>query len=170
MSELGEAARSMWDNGLRIIPLQPRGKKPLMSWKEFQDREPTEEEIDGWWAKWPNANIGVVTGINCIVVDADTNDTIRWIGDNLPPTPWKVKTARGAHFYYGINGVVPNSVNEKGKVDIRGRGGYVVAPPSVHPSGKLYEWKIDSGCMITMADELPTLPLGTSMPFVLPLV
>lgn len=158
MSELGEAARSMWDNGLRVIPLKPRGKKPLIAWKEFQEREPTEEEIESWWTKWPDANVGVVTGVNCIVVDADTNDTIRWISDNLPPTPWKVKTARGAHFYYGINGVVPNSVNEKGKVDIRGRGGYVVAPPSVHPSGKLYQWKIDSGCMITMADELPPLP------------
>ena len=51
-----------------------------MKWKEFQYRHPTEEEVADWWDKWPDANIGIVTGkiSNLVVFDLDTEDAVEY--------------------------------------------------------------------------------------------
>jgi len=66
--------------GYSVIPVD--GKVPLVAWAEFQNRRATEAEIRGWWAKWPVANIGIVTGAvsGIIVLDVDGQpgvDTLR---------------------------------------------------------------------------------------------
>ena len=104
--------------------------------------------IKGWWAKWPNANIGIATGpiSELIVVDVDGeagSAKIAALVANyglLPFTP-RVKTARGWHIYFSLpKGIsVPNSA--KDGLDIRCDGGYVVGPPSVHASGIHYQWE-----------------------------
>lgn len=101
--------------------------------------------IQAWWKEWPKANVGVATGeqSNLFVIDADSpiivNDAQQ---RGLPPTAG-VTTPRGAHAWFLHPGfIVPNKVDIEG-FDFRGDGGLVVAPPSLHYSGKRYEWSTD---------------------------
>ncbi len=121
----------------------------MVPWVEYQSRRPTEEEIRRWWQQYPNANIGVVAGkVSGIVVidldlDKDDNENGAKIYEQAP-TDLIVKTGRGGyHLYYRYPEDVdhiPNRVGLLPGVDVRADGGYVVAPPSAHSSGRLYKW------------------------------
>lgn len=125
-----ELARAGWF----IFPVQERGKQPLVKWRDLSTRDP--ETVAGWWDKWPDANIGIDCGKSgLVVVDYDGVE---------PPQvdTLTVKTGRGWHHYYVNDGSpIGNSASLLGdKIDVRGDGGYVLAPPSIHPSGAVYEW------------------------------
>ncbi len=156
MSDLG-AALHLRQLGLSVIPIHapgmplPRGapagdagKVPLIPWKEFQERQPTEQEIRSWAARWPNANLAVVTGkiSGVIVLDVDGQAGVQTIG-SLPPIPetCRSSTGRGQHIWFNHpGGTVANFVKRLPGLDLRGDGGYVVAPPSIHASGLRYAW------------------------------
>ena len=150
MNTLLESALGLWQSGFSVIPVQPGSKRPLVSWMEYQNRRPTEEEIRQWWQQHPNANIGIVTGkiSGIVVIDLDLdkdggNESGAGIYEQAP-TDLIVKTGRGGyHLYYRYPEDVdhiPNRVGLLPGVDVRADGGYVVAPPSAHSSGRLYEW------------------------------
>src|SRR5262249_35806067 len=62
----------------------------------------------------------------------------------LPPTVEAI-TGKGRHCYFRMRGSIRNSVGQiAAGLDIRGDGGYVIAPPSVHPSGRAYTWSVDA--------------------------
>lgn len=128
--------------GLSVIPLRQNGKEPLILWAEFQKRRATEQEIKEWWNAVPNANIGIVTGkiSDLIVVDLDGMEGIG-SAQKLGLTSSLVSlTGNGKHLWYKNNPNVQNSVRTLPGVDIRAEGGYIVAPPSIHKSGKRYRW------------------------------
>jgi putative DNA primase/helicase len=140
---LAEALR-YYKAGFAIIPLKPRAKTPLIKWARFQKRKPTEKEVTQWWTRWPQANIGLVAGtINRIIVfDQDGPDAEKMIKEKggFPPGPQSA-TAKGRHYIFRHPGYsIRNDVNKNLSIDIRSDGGYVVAPPSVHPNGSIYEW------------------------------
>lgn len=130
--------------GWSIIPVRCTGapefdKKPLIKWADYQRRRATLEEIDNWWAKWPDAGIGVVTGSisNLCVVDVDLPD----LEVTTTPTLTSITGRGGKHYFFHPNGTqYGNFVGVVKGVDIRGEGGYVVVPPSVHGNGKHYKW------------------------------
>jgi len=131
--------------GFSVIPVKRSDKKPyLKSWKEYQKRLPTEEEIERWWMLWPNANIAIITGkvSGIIIVDADGPVGIQWMADNLQKTTVYNQTYKGVHGVYKNpqNAVIKNMVRLAPEVDIRGEGGYFISPPSVHQSGHVYKW------------------------------
>jgi KaiC/GvpD/RAD55 family RecA-like ATPase len=116
------------------------------------------KQIALWWKKWPDANLGILTGqeSGLLVLDVDGEDgkaalqTLTEEHGALPKTLC-VKTGRtgadgkrnGFHYYFRAPGgaEIRNSAGVLGKgLDIRADGGYVVAPPSLHLSGLLYEW------------------------------
>jgi hypothetical protein len=136
------------DVGFSVIPLQAGKKQPLISWQEYQERIATLEEIHQWFERWKDANIGIVTGrvSNIIVLDIDGEEGWRVIRDNnfeIPMT-WSVITGKGAHFYFKHpGGEIANFVKVLPGIDLKGDRGYVVAPPSIHPSGKTYQWNND---------------------------
>lgn len=124
-------------NRASIIPVG-QNKLPLVKWKEFQERKATPDEVKEWWTKWPDANIGIITGkiSDIAVVDVEKG------GDTtgLPETTI-VKTGGGGwHYYYRYCEGVENRARIRPLTDIRGEGGYVVCPPSLHASGQKYEW------------------------------
>ena len=146
--------------GLSVIPVpRPRpgavpgqpgdGKVPTLAWTAYQTRLPTTDEINQWFAT--PMNLAVVTGAvsGVIVIDADATEAVRWAVRRLPYTPWQTKTARGFHLWYRHpGGRVPNRARiatQDGKLpmDVRGDGGYVIAPGSLHASGAVYEWAGD---------------------------
>ena len=128
--------------GWSVIPLG-RDKRPLIRWEAYQQRHPTPEELVEWRRRFPGANIGIVTGAvsGLVVLDEDgpeAQEALR--GRALPPTP-TVRTGKGYHRYFAHPGrPVPNAVRILPGLDVRGDGGYVMAPPSLHPSGRRYEW------------------------------
>lgn len=121
--------------GTSVIPVG-KDKVPLISWKEFQERLPTKEEVENWYTKWPDANVGIVTGkiSNLSIVDVEKG------GDISPfPKTLTIKTGGGGwHLYYHYF-PISNKARIFPLTDIRSDGGYVVAPTSTHASGKKYE-------------------------------
>lgn len=148
-SERAYAARA-WS----VVPMQPRGKRPLVAWREFQQRLAREDEIAHWFARWPEANVGIVTGrISGIVVDVDARHggQVRLSAAELrhgllEATPEVAAGGGGRHLYYTHPGVTMAArVAVLPGIDLRGDGGCVVAPPSVHPWGRRYAWVAGRG-------------------------
>jgi hypothetical protein len=133
------------DRGWSVIPLD--GKRPaLASWRRFQTRRAGLNELRAWF-ETGTANIGVVTGAisGLVVVDCDTPEDALFWKTKHPATPLEVVTGRGGrHFYYRFPRD-EQATNRAGvlqrKIDIRGEGGYVAAPPSLHPNGQRYRWE-----------------------------
>src|SRR3989344_48821 len=122
-------------------PIPVNRKIPLIEWKRYQTEKVTKELIEEWWAKWPDAGIAIITGkisgIAAIDIDIHKGGKI----EGLTPTITSRTGGGGQHCIYsypseGIGsyaGIVDH-------VDIRGDGGYIVVPPSLHESGRKYEW------------------------------
>jgi hypothetical protein len=129
--------------GWSVIPIGDN-KKPLIKWEIFQKEKATKEQIIEWFTKWPNANLAIVTGkiSNLIVVDIDprhggTRDDFKDVQTLI------VETGGGGwHYYFQYEEGITNHAGIKPGIDIRGDGGYVIVPPSVHPSGNKYEWEV----------------------------
>ncbi len=124
-------------NGYSIIPLG-RDKKPLIEWKQYQTKKADIVEVASWLEKFPEMQVGIVTGAisNLVVVDVEAG------GDTsiFPPTRMAKTGGGGYHLYYTHpQHQIKNGVRVADLTDIRGDGGYVVAPPSVSNKGS-YEW------------------------------
>jgi hypothetical protein len=139
-----DAALEYLESGFSVIPIRRSDKRPYVKWEEYQQRLPTRDEVESWWSNWPEANVAIIcgriSGIYC--VDGDGPAGKDWIAANLPPTPVYSITARGVHAIFAIpeDAVIRNKVRLAPEVDIRGEGGYFVAPPSVHETGHVYQW------------------------------
>lgn len=139
-----ECALSYARQGIKIFPLRPREKTPLTK-HGYKDATSDESQIQTWWVQWPDANIGLATGrvSGLVVIDVDGPQGEESL-KSLPPMPatWEVSTGRGRHLYYRSpeGASVGSSAGRLGeKLDVRGEGGYVVAPPSIHPNGHRYQ-------------------------------
>jgi len=126
-------------------------KKPLLAWKDYQERLPTKEEVNHWFNSNPDANIGIITGAisNLVVFDLDSQKAEEYAKEQggFPQDTAKAKTGKGSHVYMRYPGIyINNKVNRDLTIDIRADGGYVAAPPSIHGSGHQYEWV--EGCSI----------------------
>jgi hypothetical protein len=135
--------------GMSVLPCRARGKEPLTE-HGFKDASTNTEVIRGLWKLWPEANIAIRTGrtSRVLVVDVDPrnggNESLAVLEKNNSalPADYVVETSDGGrHFYFrhpdGI--VIPCGVLAEG-IDIKCENGYVIAPPSVHPSGHRYRF------------------------------
>lgn len=150
--------------GWSPIPVATRSKRPLIAWRPFQDGAPGEAEVRGWFAKWPDANVAIVTGVGSglVVLDVDPAHggskslaAIEARHGALPKTVEAVTGGGGRHVYFAHpGGEVRNRAGLAPGLDLRGDGGIVVAPPSVHPNGKPYLW-----CTGRSPEEIVVAPL-----------
>ena len=124
-------ARAGWP----VFPCRPRDKPPLTR-HGVKDATADGATITAWWTCWPNANIGLATGVAFDVLDIDGPDVE--LPGPLPDSP-TVGTGKGLHIYLPVTGL-GNRAGMVPGVDYRGVGGYILAPPSVHPSGAVYQW------------------------------
>ncbi|MFO7553820.1 MAG: bifunctional DNA primase/polymerase [Desulfobacterales bacterium] len=130
-----------------IIPIRKDNKKSLVKWTDFQKRRATPEEIREWWQKWPDAMIGIVTGSisGVFVIDCDTEEGYQAIQKYIPDsllTPLARTPRGGWHLYFIFSNGMKLATRAKviPGVDVRGEGGYIIAPPSVNGTGKTYAW------------------------------
>jgi len=141
--EMLNAALEYLEVGLHPIPIQPNGKVPLMSWQEYQKRQPTKTEVTTWWTRWPNANIAIVTGTKngVAVIDIDPGHDGTWPKEHKLPEDCVAKTPRGGRHYFVKHAKgIKNSQSGLAKdVDTRGEGGYVLVAPST-VKNKSYEF------------------------------
>ena len=143
-----DAALSWLDRGFAVFPLKPRGKVPLGSLapQGFLDATRDPAVIRDWWQRAPEANLGLRTGEGKFVLDLDGAEAISWFTNScgrheIAPKLQTliVRTARGFHVFFACGVEMPNSAGRVAPgVDVRGEGGYVVAAPSIHPSGHVY--------------------------------
>jgi len=143
-----------------VFPCRPRQKTPLTE-HGFKDASKDPAQIRKWWERWPDANIGIATGAisGVVVLDIDprhggddTLETLQAKHGKLLATPTVLTGGGGLHSYFRHpGGLVPNSASKIGQgIDLRGDGGYVIAPQSIHESGNRYLWEVSS-----RIDEIP---------------
>lgn len=123
------------------------GKHPR-TMKGLKDATTDEETIRRWWSMWPDANIGIRTGAesDITVLDVDPRNggnkslaAMELENGKLPETLMSSTGGDGRHFLFIRPEAKLNKEAGEG-LDIKGDGGYIVAPPSLHASGKRYEW------------------------------
>lgn len=149
-SEVRDAALAYLARGWSVIPMQPRGKRPLVLWLEFQQQRAAPARVEHWFRRWPDANVGIVTGAlsGVLVLDVDPRhggaDSLAQLEVRHAPMPRTVEAITGGggrHLYFAHpGGTVPNRAGIGPGIDLRGDGGCVVAPPSLHASGQRYAW------------------------------
>lgn len=151
-----QAAIDYINKGLAVFPLVYKGKTPLTK-NGCKDATTDAAIVKAWWQKWPNANIGIATGKasgGLIVIDLDIDEdkgingyqTLKdWQRENgeLPDTCCSITGRGGNHLFFKTTRQVQNRAGLLDGVDVRGDGGYIVAPPSIHSNGRAYEWEYD---------------------------
>ncbi len=163
-SQAARAALECLARGWAAIPVKSGGKRPLVRWESFQNRLPTREEVEAWFGRWPEANLGIVTGAvsGLVVLDIDPRhggaDSVTRLETEhgaLPETVEAVTGGGGRHLYFAHpGGSIPNKAALAPGIDLRGDGGLVVAPPALHASGRRYAWQDSHG-----PGDVPLAPL-----------
>ncbi len=177
-SALLEAALSYASLGWRVIPLHgivdgkctcsgkgrcKPGKHPRMD-GGYKRGTSAPEQIRKWWSDWPDANVGVCTGLRSgiVVIDVDGDkgasslEALEAEHGPLPATTTAV-TGRGRHIYLRIpqGRSIPSRNGLRPGIEMKSSGGYVVAPPSMHASGRRYHWDGDPPESL---DDTPVAP------------
>jgi len=164
MNETLSAALAYSRRGFSVIPVKPWDKKPFISWKEFEGRRATEEEIRDWWQKWPKAMVAIVTGeiSGLFAVDCDTPEGYEAVQELLPDsllTPLARTPRGGWHLFFrfpdGLKGHSGTKSAMLPGVDIRGNGGYIIAAPSVNGEGRGYAWAEGLSIEEVTAGQIP---------------
>lgn len=144
---IADAAKALAAQGWRIFPLKPGAKLPAVErWQHVAAADASH------WIGNPSCNIGILTGDRgVIVLDVDCKagaagfaslQGLEAIMGQLPPTLRARTASGGLHYYFSSAEPVRNSASKIGPgLDIRGVGGYVVAPPSVLADGSAYAWE-----------------------------
>ena len=145
------------DLGWSVFPVSEKTKKPYTP-HGCKDAKKDPQAIKAWWQRYPSASIGVATGLpsQLLVIDLDIDenkglDGMRelreWEKDHkeLPETVSAITGRGGSHFYFKYDGSEKygNRAGILDGIDVRGDGGYVIAPPSLHPNGTEYQWEND---------------------------
>lgn len=175
--------------GLFVIPIARRAKRPTMMLKGYQERPaPSESDLRAMWSAQPDLNVGIVTGHGIVVIDIDEHDgkmsgqealaQLEGIYGPLPVTLTSVTGSGGRHMIFSTppSFVIGNKLpvistwlkDTTGKatggvLDVKGKGGVIVLPPSVHPNGNPYRW-LDAEAPLA---ELPLAWCETPTPLTL---
>ena len=107
------------------------------------------DTIRRWWGVWPDANIGIATGAESrlVVLDVDDGGEDTLVGKEQPDTVEQITGSGGRHMFYqrpDTDSRYKTLVRFMHGLDSRADGGYIVAPPSLHESGRRYEWEASS--------------------------
>ncbi len=107
--------------------------------------------VDGWFSRYPDANVGIATGaasgFDVLDVDGEegkaTVEALVRAHEPLPTTPEALTGSGGVHELFAHHAGLRNAVRFAPGLDVRTTGGYIVAAPSLHVSGRRYVWEIE---------------------------
>ena len=139
------------------------GKHPrVKNWQE--EASSSRNDAEAWWTRWPGASVGIATGktSNLTVVDADASEGKPGVNNltemsakhgGIPATLVANTGGGGLHLYFRWTERFGTGTNVLGEaIDCRSDGGYVIAPPSLHKSGKRYAWRADKGELLEVPE------------------
>tara|TARA_Y100001934_G_C12309483_1_gene754189 strand:- start:49 stop:804 length:756 start_codon:yes stop_codon:yes gene_type:complete len=163
MEMLRKNALAFAERGMKVFPCKPRGKTPITK-NGFKDATSDLRQINKWWIANPHANIGIATGklsqIWVLDIDGDLGKkSLRNIlaqYGQLDDYTTVISGGGGMHIYFAYPETL-NVSSSSGKIacgiDVRGDGGYIIAPPSIHQSGQAYEWFLQERRKLKQAPE-----------------
>lgn len=148
MMTTNEYAIEYLNSGWSILPVKPEEKRPyMMNWLQYTHSRATREMVENWFKSLSGAGIGVVTGkiSNMVVLDVESycKTPIEELLKIYPTQMYSRTGSGGYHLFYQYpTGVskVSNRVGIFEGADLRADGGFIVLPPTIHPSGGRYEW------------------------------
>jgi hypothetical protein len=150
-------ATELINRGLSVIPVKQRAKAPLAG---ALSRSKNPEQIATWAAKWPDANVGIVSDENFTILETDNEPELREkvraiTGSDIPPTLTLTsgRENRCAFIFRRTPACGDDCLEVPGMFEWRNRNQYVVAPGSIHPSGSTYRWALDTD-IAEMPDSL----------------
>jgi hypothetical protein len=169
LSRLGRSALAYAGKlGWLVFPCQPRDKAPLSALVHhgFKDATNVPEQICAWWTAHPDANIGLDLGRSGLVaVDVDrhggvdgfaTLASLERANGPLPDTPRSLTGGGGMHAVFARpDGARMKNGSFAPGVELKTAGGYIVLPPSTHPSGQPYVWDVAHHVLETPIARLP---------------
>lgn len=146
MNPVHAAATELASQGYCVFPLKPRDKVPATR-NGLRDASNDAAQVDRWFAKSPGSNLAIRTGDRHWVLDVDGPAGEQSLATRVAehgelPVTTEVRTGKGRQFYFTLpaSAEIRNRASVLPGLDVRGVGGYVVAPPSIHPNGKPYLW------------------------------
>jgi len=144
------AALAALARGWSPIPALPRAKRPAIAWRAFESHRASADDVDHWYTHMPDANLAAVTGAisGLVVVDIDpahggtqSLEALEREHGAMPATVESHTGGGGRHLYFAHpGGHVGNRVGLRPGIDVRGDGGCIILPPSIHPNGNRYAW------------------------------
>jgi Bifunctional DNA primase/polymerase, N-terminal len=148
LSALRAAALGYARRGWFVFPVKPRSKAPATR-SGFKDATTDPGLVDAWWVQMPTANIGIDCGRSgLLIVDVDgpvgAGEWAKLLAAHGMIDTLASITARGFQLWFRSDGESSRSRRLATELETRGAGGYVIAPPSVHPAGARYEWGNDT--------------------------
>jgi hypothetical protein len=148
MGDLLAAALDYAAHQIPVFPCLARGKTPAIA-RGFHAATTNPETIRRYWRQ-SDRNVAIATGVaaNAWVLDIDGDlgeaslRALEALHGPLPATREAKTGGGGRHLWFKYTGPIPSTAGKIAiGIDTRGDGGYVVAPPSRHPNGQLYEWR-----------------------------
>lgn len=146
-----------------IIPIDPATKRPLLEWKRFQSRLPDEQELKLWFENKTRDQVGIalvtgkLSGVAVLDIDDHTGQTFGYTSNLMARSG-----GGGTHLLYQWHEGIENRARISGDpLDVRGEGGYIILPPSMHPSGNSYHWLTDLnqvGNAVKSLGRFPVIP------------
>jgi hypothetical protein len=156
-----DIATPLIQRGWKVIPLK---EKIPVTKNGVKDASKDPEQIKKWAKQFPHANVGVATGriSNLVVIDVDGMQGLESLSqltkDNPLPKTLIVRTGNGYHHYFAYpheDVDIRNSAGQLGKhIDVRGNGGYVVGPGSLHP---------DTETIYEISEDIPLSSIDPSL-------
>jgi len=146
MKDLFEWAKFYASKGFSVIPVKPRSKEPSIKWKQYQEALPSPQELDEWFKGKAAEDMGIalILGLsNLLAIDIDKPELwplfFNESPEELAERTWVSQPSKGYHVFFKYKGKTEN-IELKGVVELKAKGRYIVAPPSLHPSGVAYHW------------------------------
>ncbi len=153
------------EQGISIIPVPAKTKEAKIKWAEYRERLPTDSEINSWF-NGNNTNVAALTGkppggkYSLVVLDCDSSERFYevaavitsklGVADILDFTLVS-QTGRGYHILLWVKAPVKSA--KFPNLDIKGEGGYILVPPSIHPNGMPYKF-LNPKVPISVIDSL----------------
>ena len=174
-TKLADFAGIYQELGFSIFPLQARSKAPVIEWLEYQHRRASGAEIKAWFENGKERNVAIVCGkisgtdrTQFVALDFDKPENYEtWrtiaeteLGCELKDTVPIVLTSQGYHAWFYVRQSVESQ--RFNTVEIRSEGNYVVAPGSIHPTGKRYEFLNPAITKPLLLDSLGEVGIDTA--------
>jgi hypothetical protein len=158
------AAKEQRRVGVVVLPLVYRQKRPSLAiWEQYQQTPPTAAESAGWFTTERLLNLGAICGRvsgNLVVLVFNHQGVYQacFAGEDISRQTWVAQSKRGPHVYVRTTGLLPpthyyDHPDCPSALEVRADGAYVVAPPSIHPSGLRYTWRGERPDQILVVED-----------------